>query len=133
MHEFIIRQYDPDRKERGRTNKNGKRSLQYDDSRSIYIIVLWLPTSSFCASTWDAIKRSVEKVGMVNITEKGRRDIRLDMVPVFILYDHIACTMHHERARWWRGRASTEVFHELFVRHEAIAIVDLSACKLGQL
>ena len=64
---------------------------------------------------------------------KGRRDIRLDMVPVFILYDHVACTMHYKRAGWWRGRASTEVFHELFVRHEAISIIDLYACKSGQL
>lgn len=60
-------------------------------------------------------------------------DIRLDMVPVFILDDHITCTVHNKRARWWRGRASTEVFHELLVRHKATAIVDLSACRLGQL
>ena len=63
----------------------------------------------------------------------GKRDVRLDMVPVFILYDHIARTMHYKRARWWRGRTSTEVFHEFFVRHEAAAIIDLSACRLGQL
>ena len=53
---------------------------------------------------------------------------------MFILYDHVACTMHYKCARWWRGRGrvSTEVLHVLFVRHEAIAIIDLSACRLDQ-
>jgi hypothetical protein len=64
---------------------------------------------------------------------KGRRDARFNMVPVFILYDHIARTMHYKRARWWRGRASTEVIHELFVWHEAIAVINLFTCRLGRL
>jgi len=63
---------------------------------------------------------------------KGRRNVRLDVVPVFILYDHIARSMYYERARWWRGRTATELFHELFIRHEAIAIIDLPTYRLDR-